>query len=614
MANSCEHRIGLRQALKSTIGGALAVLLRTPAGAKLYERIFDASPHRIADLMVRLQSQPRFDLMWTTQLLNGGKVRIPVRAGDSRSWEFAHAYHWHDVDIRDLEYVLLREFVANRVATIVFDIGANMGLRSLLPLSMGLRCVLFEPNPELRDFTTELFALNDFRDYELHNLCLSDRTGAAPFYISANSYMSSLDRAWLADNGPIREIEVPVTTFDDWISKRPELAQRPSVIKIDVEGAELQVLEGAREYIGRRRPPIICEIATNSGIRARIWDYCQSLHYGIHSIHAATAQRAPAIARSSFTDLATETNFLLAPWPSRADGHEGKHNSTSPGAADAFDGRQVTTRLIGDKTTGHLREALKGARLNTRLVKDYLNGLILHEETRPFIVFGLMRSGTTLFGDLLAQHPDLTWLGEPFDQRIYCPILYLHGVTQAAPTDCAGLKIFPFQFSKRTDPPGDVYDRYDLDRGHRILDALRKKWKFFYLVREDFFAQCVSFTRANQTGIWHRAAGLGTGDHNPIRLDLLKFEQHLNHLRVFRDYAHKLFSETEMLWLTYEADLQDPQGHQATADRAFRFLGLPTISVSSKLERIGLGPLDRQIENYDEVARLAWHFGVIPTR
>jgi len=288
------------------------MLLRSRAGSKLYERLFEASPQRLAEVMVRLQEQPKFDLTWTMRLMNGKKIRVPVRVDNPLSWDFALAYHWHDADIRDLEWAMLRKFAADRADPIFIDIGANMGLRSLLPLSMGLHCILFEPNEELRDFTTKMFALNDFSGYELRNMCLGDRTGAARFYFSENPYMSSLDRDWVAGQGASREIEVPVTTLDDWMSKRSDLSQKPSYIKIDVEGAELQVLNGARQYVERLRPPIICEIANKPDNRGQIWDYCYSLQYGIHSIRNSPGRLVEPIDRSSFIDRAEELNFLLA--------------------------------------------------------------------------------------------------------------------------------------------------------------------------------------------------------------------------------------------------------------------------------------------------------------
>jgi FkbM family methyltransferase len=188
-----------------------------------------------------------------------------------------------------------------------------MGLRSLLPLSMGLRCILFEPNDELKDFTSELCALNDFRDYELCNLCLGDRAGNVQFHVSANPYMSSLDRNWVADQGASREIEVPMLKLDDWIMKRPDLSQRSALIKIDVEGAELRVLNGARQYIERRRPPVICEVASDPNHRRQIWDYCDSMQYEIHSVRNGPSKLAEPIVMSCFVDRTDEFNFLLAP-------------------------------------------------------------------------------------------------------------------------------------------------------------------------------------------------------------------------------------------------------------------------------------------------------------
>ena len=184
-----------------------------------------------------------------------------------------------------------------------------MGLRSLLPLAMGLHCVLFEPNVELREFTTELFALNGFHDFELDNVCLADHVGTAKFYVSVNPYMSSLDDNWAADQGASREIDVPLTTLDNWMSDRPDLVRRPALLKIDVEGAEAQVLQGARRYIEERQPPIICEVGMNADKREQIWDYCLLLRYAIQPVRAALAGLAQPLDRATFVELSSNPIF-----------------------------------------------------------------------------------------------------------------------------------------------------------------------------------------------------------------------------------------------------------------------------------------------------------------
>jgi Stf0 sulphotransferase len=267
--------------------------------------------------------------------------------------------------------------------------------------------------------------------------------------------------------------------------------------------------------------------------------------------------------------------------------------------------------FLGESAADQVRQALGRAKTNARLLKYYVDGLTPAAGTKPFIVFGLMRSGTTFFGDLLGQHPDVTWLGESFVGEAYCPILYLQGAARRIATPCTGIKIFPFQLSRRTDLPTKGYGRSDIDRARRTLDVMgTKNFKFIHLEREDIFSQSVSLTRAAQTGVWYMPAGGETAYNGRVRLDLGKFGQYLNELLIFRRYERDVFSEIEMLRFTYEKDLQDTAAHQESARKAFRFLGLALVSVSSRFAKMGTSPLDRQIENYDEVVDMARCFGV----
>jgi LPS sulfotransferase NodH len=260
-----------------------------------------------------------------------------------------------------------------------------------------------------------------------------------------------------------------------------------------------------------------------------------------------------------------------------------------------------------------ITERLRRIRMNVRLLKHYWHGLTSRDKTNSFVLLGVMRSGTTLLGDLLEQHTDLTWRGEAFDQRVHYPVLYLRGVAREPLTSCVGVKIFTFQLSKRTEPPTKGYDQNDVDRGRRILDVLRvKNWKFVHLIREDAFAQCVSLVRATQTGIWHRTPDVRTGDSNKIRLDARQFERYLIAMMMYREYEQKVLSEVELLRLTYEADLYKSEAHQATADRTFGFLGLSAKVVSSRFLKLYGDPLDSQIENFDEVVRVARRLDVAP--
>jgi LPS sulfotransferase NodH len=212
---------------------------------------------------------------------------------------------------------------------------------------------------------------------------------------------------------------------------------------------------------------------------------------------------------------------------------------------------------------------------------------------------------------LLDQHPDLTWLGESFAQRAYYPALYLSGIAALTGAARPGIKIFSFQLSRKSEVPKDGYGRSDIARGRQILSSLAaKNWKFIHLSRTDIFAQCVSLTRAAQTGFWHAKSELQDVDNEPARLELCEFERYLNAFLAFRRYEADLFSGLEALRVNYETDLQVSEAHQATADRAFRFLGVPKKPVSSKFIKLGAPDLRKQIGNYEEIARAAERLGV----
>jgi len=63
----------------------------------------------------------------------------------------------------------------------------------------------------------------------------------------------------------LRYVQVPMTTLDDWASRTSGLG-RLDLIKLDTEGQELAVLQGAGEVLARYRPHIICEVHRRSDV------------------------------------------------------------------------------------------------------------------------------------------------------------------------------------------------------------------------------------------------------------------------------------------------------------------------------------------------------------
>jgi hypothetical protein len=93
-----------------------------------------------------------------------------------------------------------------------------------------------------------------------------------------------------AVSSPTRAVKVQVIPLDDYLRKRD--IKRVDFIKIDTEGAELEVLKGAsRTLTARPRPIVLIEVAE---IRTAPWGYpakmilehLQGLHYQFYSVTA----------------------------------------------------------------------------------------------------------------------------------------------------------------------------------------------------------------------------------------------------------------------------------------------------------------------------------------
>jgi len=128
----------------------------------------------------------------------------------------------------------------------VLDVGANVGYYTLLASVLvgdAGRVHAFEPEPRNAGFLRRHVRMNRRANVTVQQAAVSDREGTARFDFGSGS-----GTGHLADSGTI---EVRTLRLDDYCG---EHAPAPSAIKIDVEGAEMSVLHGARETLERHRP------------------------------------------------------------------------------------------------------------------------------------------------------------------------------------------------------------------------------------------------------------------------------------------------------------------------------------------------------------------------
>jgi FkbM family methyltransferase len=147
---------------------------------------------------------------------------------------------------------------------VVFDVGGHHGLMTVVAARAagpdGL-VVTFEPNPRARKQILRNAALNDVSNFVLEEIALSDTQGDAAFYVQTGdvSWNSTLIDGYLAaeNHRAVDRITVKTQTLDSYIAATHRI---PHVIKIDTEGSELRILQGAVETLSNERPLAIMEI------------------------------------------------------------------------------------------------------------------------------------------------------------------------------------------------------------------------------------------------------------------------------------------------------------------------------------------------------------------
>jgi FkbM family methyltransferase len=161
---------------------------------------------------------------------------------------------WRELD----EISVMRRFV--REGDVVFDIGANIGLHSiLLSHLIGPRGRLhtFEPNIELLPTLSPTIA--HLRNATLHTVALSDTDQESRLFVPVDDSMASL-KDWTLGTDYRKDGEPRVVTcqqqrMDVLVSRG--ILPKPDFIKCDVEGAELLVFKGGRGTLDRTDAPII---------------------------------------------------------------------------------------------------------------------------------------------------------------------------------------------------------------------------------------------------------------------------------------------------------------------------------------------------------------------
>ena len=196
--------------------------------------------------------------------------RLPLSAGSGRLLASARVgglkYLFRRADLLDPELLRMAKFLVNK-GDVVWDIGTNVGLFSVAAAasagSSG-RVISVEADIDAVALLNRTSQLRSAEHAEMTVLpvAVGATNGFVKFAIALRARASNAIQGYGSTQmGGVSEVRVlPCITLDTLLQHFP----RPQVLKIDVEGAECEVLRGAKRLLTEVRPVIYCEVAGNS--------------------------------------------------------------------------------------------------------------------------------------------------------------------------------------------------------------------------------------------------------------------------------------------------------------------------------------------------------------
>ena len=147
-----------------------------------------------------------------------------------------------------------------RPGDLFVDVGANIGSYSILAGACeGVKVIAFEPVPQTFSWLQKNIKINALENQiEAMNIGLAEQKGSINF----SSNLDSLNHVVLQEKHNTSVVKVDISKLDDILDHK-----YPTVIKIDVEGYELQVLNGAKRILDN--PSLIAVIVELNGAGKR---------------------------------------------------------------------------------------------------------------------------------------------------------------------------------------------------------------------------------------------------------------------------------------------------------------------------------------------------------
>ncbi len=206
-----------------------------------------------------------------------------------------------------------------RDGTVMFDIGANVGLYSLYAArcASNVRVYAFEPHKINFATLVENISLNDLEGV-VHPVSIPLGNASGTSHMNYNSTesgtsMSQLGHSMLPGDREFRpklsEL-VYALSLDDLMDAGSLPA--PDMIKVDVDGNEIQILEGMKRLLASDRGPRSLQVEINTGRRQEVLAIMEGCGYRLDHCHLTKGGQAQFEASKSYDAVPHNAVFTKA--------------------------------------------------------------------------------------------------------------------------------------------------------------------------------------------------------------------------------------------------------------------------------------------------------------
>lgn len=163
-------------------------------------------------------------------------------------FQFAGSNTFFKDDWEMHERIVIRDQL--QIASVFIDVGANQGIYSCLAASMGVRVAAIEPEVGNIRFLASNIIANAFDKVEVFPIAVSNKVGFSSIFGDGDT--ASLISHW-CDTPLGFATTVPTNTLDNLFASR--WRDERIFIKMDIEGAEFDVIQGSHQLLARTNRP-----------------------------------------------------------------------------------------------------------------------------------------------------------------------------------------------------------------------------------------------------------------------------------------------------------------------------------------------------------------------